>query len=143
MTDHKTPNYYEKLGIFVKSDEQTIRRALQKYAQTAHSDEDLAFLKACKEHLLEPEKRKQYNRKLLAENPRLLIDSGELEAEEIKQQQQEEAQQQAHQAQKKQKWIKHIAIALAIIFAPMIVVITMAGKGSSAKHSELSASNAC
>lgn len=66
-----TPNYYEKLGISISSTEQDIRRAMQKYAQHATSNEDLAILQACKQHLLNAEKRKDYNRALLTENPEL------------------------------------------------------------------------
>lgn len=137
-----TPNYYQQLGILFSSSEQDIRRAMTQYAQSHQSDDDIAFLQACKTHLLDPEARKTYNRQLLIENPTLLIDSGEVELME----EQEESTDEDNQGHG--RLFKKIIMLVVILFVGVGVVLSIMTSGSkgskkTAKLDEWSAQVAC
>lgn len=67
------PNYYDILGIQINASQNEISQAMQKFMQNQpKNDETLEILRACKNHLLHADNRKQYNRELLLAYPELL-----------------------------------------------------------------------
>ena len=66
-------NYYHILNIPLNASTETVQRAIRQWLQKSpKTDETLTILNACKQHLLDEQARKEYNKQLLLAYPELL-----------------------------------------------------------------------